>query len=161
MGGHCDRRNVGFKCEVQEKRDFSLREPTASPRKTIRDAKSAQERSGKKKSARSVRSRKTVRDANGANDRWAAMSDLPTGVGTGAGPTPKGGGAVRPASPKKTETAGLPTPVPEKLGAGGTSSDPPLQGRRCQALPAKSTGSPHKPGQSLALQNRGADGALD
>src|SRR5260370_39390853 len=39
----------------KSKRDFSLRKPTASSRKTIRDAKSAQERSGKKKSACSVR----------------------------------------------------------------------------------------------------------
>ena len=38
MGGNCDRRNVGFKCEGQEKRDFSLRKPTHSSRKTIRDA---------------------------------------------------------------------------------------------------------------------------
>ena len=51
--------------------EVSLRELTASSRKTIRDAKSPQERSGKKKSARSVRSRKTVRDANDANDGWA------------------------------------------------------------------------------------------
>jgi hypothetical protein len=45
---------------VNDGAEVSLREPTASSRKTIRDAKSAQERSGKKKSARSVR-----------NDRWA------------------------------------------------------------------------------------------
>ena len=58
--------------------EVSLREPTASSRKTIRDAKSAQERSGKKKSARFVRSRKTVRDANDSNDGWAraVMSEL-------------------------------------------------------------------------------------
>jgi hypothetical protein len=32
--------------------------------------------------------------------------------------------------------------------------------QRCQALPAKSAGSPHKSGQSLALQNRRPGGAL-
>jgi hypothetical protein len=65
-------RNVGFKCEVREKRDFSLRRPTHSSRRTIRDAESAQERMRKKKSACSVRSRKTVRDASKANDGWVA-----------------------------------------------------------------------------------------
>ena len=35
----------------KEKRDFSLRKPTLSPRNTIRDAKSAQERKRKKESA--------------------------------------------------------------------------------------------------------------
>jgi hypothetical protein len=52
---------------VSDGAEVSLRERTASSRKTIRDAKGAQERSGKKKSARSVR-----------NDGWAraVMSEL-------------------------------------------------------------------------------------
>jgi hypothetical protein len=57
------RAEQGVRHPAKSKRDSSLREPTASSRKTIRDAKTAQERSGKKKSARSVR-----------NDRrWAGL----------------------------------------------------------------------------------------
>jgi len=53
--------------------------PTHSSRKTIRDAKNAQERMQKKKSACSVRSRKTIRDANGANDGWGhGLKLIPT-----------------------------------------------------------------------------------
>src|SRR5216684_3489749 len=63
----------------KEKRDSSrkmrgmaksshIRRSTLSSRKTVRDAKGAQERKRKKKSACCVRSRTCIRDANDAND---------------------------------------------------------------------------------------------
>src|SRR6266446_3435004 len=58
----------------KRKRDSSLRKPTASSRKTFRDAKGAQERKRKKKSACSVPSRKTFRDAKGAQGQGGEKS---------------------------------------------------------------------------------------
>src|SRR5437660_12266176 len=52
-----------------------LRRPTHSSRKTVRDAKGAQERMRKKKSACFARSRKAIRDARNANDSgWKVLS---------------------------------------------------------------------------------------
>src|SRR5467141_3225450 len=49
-----------------------------------------------------------------------------------------------PAGPKKTETTGL----PPKGGGRKRRENPPLQGRRCRALPAKSAGVPTNRGKA-------------
>ncbi len=60
----------------ERKRDFSLRRPTHSSRKTTRDAKNAQERIRKKKSACSVRNDvwrgRTKRSWRSRSDRFTS-----------------------------------------------------------------------------------------